>query len=579
MALAVTAGAMLLAGSAWADTPQVSVFPIDGSRLATRATQISFRGIAPSAIGPITVTGSISGAHTVLMVADSDGRGASFYPASPFTAGEVVTVKTGLSIVRATDGTFRFTIQRSYGAIPPPVQRSVAPRQVGDTQSFRSQPGLTPVSISVDRRDSGAGDVFLTPMHGPTEWGPMIIGPRGSLIWFDPMPGPYTVASNLQVQRYLGRPVLTFWEGYVNVNSGQGEDVILDRHYKQIATVKAGNGLSADLHEFTITPRGTALVTAYSLVHWDGSGVGRGNDMDVVNCTVQEIDIRTGNVLFQWDSLDHIGLRDSYLVPDKNPGVPYDYFHVNSVQQDSDGNLIISARNTWSVYKLNASTGSVMWKLGGKHSSFKMGPGTRTAYQHDALMHPNDVMSIFDDGGWPSHRVSRALFERLDTRTMTARLVHAYEHSPALDANVEGSVQELAHGDTFVGWGDAPYFSEFNRHGGEIFDGRLDSANASYRAYEFSWQGQPDTPPSLAVTRGRKGASTVYASWNGATQVVRWRVLAGSQPDRLRAVAVAPRRGFESVIDVRARAKYFAVQALDGSGHGLGTSATVKASL
>ncbi len=129
-----------------------------------------------------------------------------------------------------------------------------------------------------------------------------------------------------------------------------------------------------------------------------------------------------------------------------------------------------------------------------------------------------------------------------------------------------------------MGWGDAPYFSEFNRHGRQIFDGRLNSANASYRAYEFSWQGQPDTPPALAVTRGRKGASTVYASWNGATQVARWRVLAGSEPDRLRPVAAAPRRGFESVIDVRARGSYFAVQALDASGHRLGTSATVKAS-
>ena len=576
--LAVSIVPFMLAGTASPASAPVSVFPIAGSRLATRQTQISFRGIAPSALGSVSVTGSISGPHYGRVVADSDGRGASFYPRRPFTAGEVVTVRTGLNIVRGTGGTFRFTIERSWGAIPPPIQRAVAPRQRGDTQSFHSRPDLTPVSIDVDHRYPGAGDVFLTPMHGPTQWGPMIIGPRGSLIWFDPMPGPYTVASNLRIQRYLGQPVLTFWEGYVNVDSGQGVDVIFNRHYQQIATVRAGNGLMADLHEFTITARNTALITAYSLVHWDGTGVGRGKDMDVVDCTVQVVDIRTGNVLFQWDSLDHIGLRDSYLVPATNPGVPYDYFHVNSIQQDSDGNLIISARDTWTVYKINASTGSVMWTLGGKHSSFKMGPGTRTAYQHDAILHAGNVMSIFDDGGGPPvHPQSRAVFERLNTRTMTATLLRADDHTPALRANVEGSVEERPDGRTFVGWGDAPYFTEYNRHGRQIFDGRLRSANSSYRAYEFSWDGQPLTQPALAVQQRGRGVRIVYASWNGATDVASWRVLAGSAAGRLHPVGAGPRRGFESVIEVHSEARYFAVQALDSAGHRLAESAAVKA--
>ena len=434
------------------------------------------------------------------------------------------------------------------------------------------------MAVDVDQRYSGAGDVFLTPMRGPTQWGPMIIGPRGSLIWFDPMPGPTTVASNLRVQRFRGQPVLTFWRGYVNVNSGQGVDVILNRHYQQIATVRAGNGLMADLHEFTLTPRNTALITAYSLVHWDGTGIGQSKDMDVVNCTVQEIDIPTGNVLFQWDSLDHIGLRDSYVAPSTTPGIQYDYFHVNSIQQLSDGNLIISARGTWAEYEINASTGSVVWQLGGKHSSFKMGPGTQTAYQHDAILHAGNVMSIFDDGGGPLvHPQSRALFERLNTRTMTATLLRVDDHRPALQASVEGSVQERPGGRTFVGWGDAAYFSEYNRHGRQIFDGHMRSANSSYRAYEFAWDGQPLTKPALAVQRGAHGISTVYASWNGATDNSSWRVLAGPAANRLHRVGKGPRRGFESVIKVHTGASYFAVQALDSAGHVLAQSAAVKA--
>ena len=566
--------ALLFAPSALA-AGQVSVYPIPGSRLATIHTQISFRGVAPSAIGAITVTGSRSGAHPALMVPDSDGRGASFY-SKPFTAGEVVTVQTNLNIARARHGTFRFTVETPAAPIPPPDQRQVAPRARGDTQSFHSRPDLKPVAVKILHRYSGAQDVFLTPMHGPIQWGPMIIDRNGQVVWFDPLAGDTTVASDLQVQRYRGQSVLTWWQGFVNVAFGQGVDEIYDRHYHHLATVRAGNGLAADLHEFTITPQGTALVTAYSAVHWDGSGVRRGKDIDVLNCTVQEIDIRTGNVLFQWDSLDHIGLRDSYVGPPKSRYVDYDYFHVNSIQQDSDDNLIISARNTWAVYKIDRATGSVMWQLGGKHSSFKMGDGTRTAYQHDAFMYSGGLMTIFDDGASPKvHSESRAVLERINTKKRTATLVHAFDHSPKLLANAEGSVQRLRNGHTFVGWGKQPYFTEFDRRGRQIFDGRLVSGNASYRAYEFSWHGAPETSPAVALARSPDGISTVRASWNGATEVAAWRVLAGSTPNALAPATTARRHGFETMIDVHGEQPYFAVQALDASGHVLGRSRAV----
>ena len=370
--------------------------------------------------------------------------------------------------------------------------------------------------------------------------------------------------------------MLTFWQGDVPHPSGQGVDVILNRHYQRIATVHAGNGLMADLHEFTITPQGTAWITAYSLVHWDGTGVGRGKDINVLNCTVQEIDIPTGNVLFQWDSLDHIGLRDSYLAPATNPRVPYDYFHVNSVQPEPDGNLIVSARDTWTVYEINGSSGSVMWKLGGKHSSFRMGRGTRTAYQHDALMHSGGLLTIFDDGATPEvHSQSRAVLERINVRKRTATLVHEYDHRPKLLATYEGSVQRLANRHTFVGWGDAPYFTEFDRRGRQIFDGRLRGANSSYRAYEFSWEGEPTTVPDIAArTRGRD-STTVWASWNGATDVSRWRVLTGKSSKQLTRMATASRAGFETAIKVRGQRRYVAVQALASSGRVLAQSRTL----
>jgi hypothetical protein len=229
------------------------------------------------------------------------------------------------------------------------------------------------------------------------------------------------------------------------------------------------------------------------------------------------------------------------------------------------------------VYKIDRATGSVMWQLGGKHSSFKMGKGTRTAYQHDAIMYSGGLMTIFDDGASPKvHSQSRGVLERINTKKRTVTLVHEYDHSPKLLAGVEGSVQRLHNGHTFVGWGKQPYFTEFDRRGRQIFDGRLASANASYRAYELSWHGEPTTVPNVAARRSGKRDTTVWASWNGATEVSRWRVLAGKSTKGLSRVATAGRSAFETAIRVKSQHRYFAVQALDSRGRVLAESTPVK---
>ncbi len=570
---ALLAAAVLLLGAGVADAGQVAVYPIPGSRLATVHTEIAFRGIAVSKLGPISASGSRSGAHPGRIAPDSDGDGASFIPSTPFDPGETVTVRTFLHVLNGRGGSFRFKIETPDGSIYPPPSRYATPRVRGDVVRYRSQPGLSPSAIRITHQYSGAKDVFLTPMRGPLQFGPMIIDRFGHLVWFYPVPGPTDLASNFQVQRFEGQPVLTWWEGYVNFGVGQGRDVIFDRHYRPLALVSAGNGLNADLHEFTLTRRGTALITSYSLVRWNASSIGASKHQKVMNCTVQEIDIRTGRVLFQWDSLDHIPVKDTYEKRPPNGGRPFDYFHLNSVQRDFDGNLIISARNTWAVYKINYRTGAVMWELGGKHSSFKMGPGTSTAFQHHANVHSGALVTIFDDGATPQvHRQSRALLERLNVHKHTVTLVREFDHSPSLVTPFEGSVQLLPNGHVFVGWGAQPYFSEYDRRGHQIYDGRIVGGNSSYRAYEFNWNSQPDTTPALAVSPKGKGA-TVYASWNGATDVDSWQVLAGSSPTSLKLVATAKRDGFETAIRVGTREPYFAVRALSSGRRALATSA------
>ena len=568
--------------------PPVYVFPIPGSHFASPQTQIAFRGVPISQLGSITVTGSSSGVHTGTLESDSDGDGGSFIPnpSDTFAPGETVTVATGLNIDGSHNGTYQFQVAIPAGSVPL-AKRPQLPRVKGDVWYFQSQPDFFPAAVTITKPDPTAqGDIFVAPQIGPLQQGPEIIGPKGGLIWFDPVPT-NDAATDFRVQSYEGAPVLTWWQGNETTGVGTGEDIIMNSSYQVVKTISAANGLSADLHEFQLTGRDSALITAEYPVVVNASAVGASSTEVVLDSVVQEIDIPTGLVLFQWDSLDHVPLTAGYTKPPNRPkkkgapvkpnyaADPYDYFHVNSIGIDDDGNLLISGRNTWAVYKVNRDTAATMWTLGGKYSSFKFGKDASFAFQHDVRVRSagDALVSMFDDGAGPPyvHSQSRALELRLNVKDKTATVVGQHVNSPPLLSSFEGDDQEMSNGDDFVGWGQQPYFSQYNPQGKLIFEGRFVDDNISYRAYRFNWTGTPATPPSVAATR-RGGKMTVYASWNGATTVAKWRVFAGNSPDAMPAVATATKRGFETAIKAPAR-PYVAVQALDFKNHVLSRTA------
>jgi hypothetical protein len=527
----------------------------------------------------IRVVGSRSGLHAGGLEADSDGQGASFIPSTAFSPGETVTVTTSLDVRGAAGGTFRFMVARPAARLPYRMAQPVE-RVPGDVWRFESRPDLVPPAVKFLRRAAGAGsdDIFLTPQFGPLQNGPEILGPDGRLVWFNTVPWGDT-AANLQVQQYRGRSVLTWWQGYTDAGVGIGQDVIYDGSYSPVATLGGANGLKPDLHEFQITPRGSALITAYFPVVWNVSSGHRITHAVVFDSVVQEIDIPTGLVLFQWDSLDHVPLTDSYQpAPSRGSRNPFDYFHIDSIQLDDDGNLLISSRNTWAVYKLSHRTGAVLWTLGGKRSSFRMGPGTSFAFQHDVRSAaPDDkLIMLFDDGaGLPAvHKASRGVELALDIRRRTARLVAQWRHAPPLLAEFEGNVQQLPNGDHVVGWGQQPYFTDYGRGGRPILDARFVGDTSSYRAYRFPWTGAPAAPPAIVATNSTQ-ATTLFVSWNGATNVASWRVLAGGSAAAMQTVETVPDTSFETAIAIPT-ASYVAVQALDGNGQTLASSATVQ---
>ena len=330
----------------------------------------------------------------------------------------------------------------------------------------------------------------------------MIIDGRGRLVWYLPVPSGQ-VAENLQVQSYQGRPVLVWWRGRVppTLGVGFGQDEIYDSSYRRIATIKGGNGYHADLHDIQLTPQGSAFITAYTLVDADLSSLGGSRHGALQDAMVQEIDVPTGLVMFEWHAYGHVDLHDSYARISRS-GPPWDFFHINSISLDpwGDGNFIVSSRNTWAAYEIDHVTGGVLWRLGGRRSSFKMGAGTGTAYQHDVRWQADHTLTIFDNGAVPkAHTQSRVVRERIDFKHRTVSLVSRYVRVPGLLSGSQGNAQLLAGGSFFVGWGESPFFTEFNAAGQSLFDGRLPAPGQSYRAYRFPWSASPATAP---VDRG-----------------------------------------------------------------------------
>ncbi len=448
---------------------------------------------------------------------------------------------------------------------------------------FVSRPDLLPPPVEILASGAGQakGHILLAPFSFPSSppsteaSGPLIIDRTGQPLWFEPRTN--VTAIDLRVQRYRGAPVLTWWEGTVFGGYG-GTFVVADAAYNEITRIRAHNGYKADLHEILLTSRNTALITIYNEIRADLTSVGGAVDGRLVEGVVQEIDIATRRVLFEWHSIDHVVLDESFDLSVTQAG-NVDYFHLNSIGVDTDGHLLVSARNTSGVYKIHRRTGAVIWRLGGKRSDFTLGPGASFAFQHDARRHADGTITIFDNAaGSPTDRgiATRVLRLRLDTGSKTATLVRDYQAPELRTAWAMGNAQQVADGGLFVGWGTYPGFSEIGPDGNLRYDAHFVGTSVTYRARREPWVGRPATRPAIATHTFADGPTRVYASWNGATEVARWQVRAGSSVADLRPLRTVTRRGFETSIDLRSRPRYVAAVALDRQGAVLGMSKPVR---
>lgn len=400
-----------------------------------------------------------------------------------------------------------------------------------------------------DERCDDGGYYLLSPRGSMvSKPGPVIFDPRGNLVWTDDSFG---VVTDFKVQSYKGKDYLTFWSGTdgVKYRYGRGTYYMLDQSYAVFRTIHAvGEGLMGDLHDFKITDEETALMTVYLNTPADLSPIGGPTAGWILDSVIQEVDIETGALLFEWRASKHVDIRDSMLnfaleskSAGRDPQTSFDFFHINSVDKDENGNYVVSARHMHSIMCISAADPSkTLWVLGGTKNEFtdiSDGHATDFMWQHHARMHANNTITIFDNARSESieyvGEYSRGLLLQIDTTAWTVELLREYaDPKHRYRAQSQGSAQLFDDGKILLGYGFLPNLVEFAPDGRVLCDVRLAplvvssfGMVTSYRAFKSKrWVGKPKTSPSVFF---KPSEGRLFVSWLGATEVHRW-VLQGA---------------------------------------------------
>ncbi|KAI5923511.1 Arylsulfotransferase-domain-containing protein [Camillea tinctor] len=442
-------------------------------------------------------------------------------------------------------------------------------RLVAADWQYKSRSDLAPPKLNITipaAKDVEKGYLFIAPFagypdtpteqHGPRQAGPYIFRDDGDLVWDGY--GIYSIwSTNFQAGRWKGQDILFSFEGDHNAGYGHGHGHItfLDQHYETIRELRAGNHKLVDKHEFHIVNEETGLIQIYQPVARDLTAWGASPEQQwIVNAIIQELDIATGELLFEWASLDWI-TPDEAILP-INPGQAgsgynssdaWDYFHINSVDKDTAGNYLISARDACSVHKINGTDGSIIWKLNGKASSFKIPKDTEFCFQHHARFVSQyddvEIISLYDNsahgtehsGGSEVHTAptSSGKIIKLNTTSWEAELIQGFFPPDDLLSKSQGSTQLLPNGNVLVNWGSEGALTEYLPDGTPIFHAYVESDDLAlgvenYRAFRYNWTGLPNEEPAIVALES-EDRTAIYVSWNGDTETISWRFYAATE--------------------------------------------------
>jgi hypothetical protein len=410
-------------------------------------------------------------------------------------------------------------------------------------QQYTSTDLTSPQANVVQSDDSCDNGLVLLSIGGQSVpgSGPMILDMAGNLVWS--APGQYGEdTANTKIQSFQGHDYLTFWAGDKLQESGLGSYYMLNSSYNVVHTVSAvGEGLEGDLHEFKITEDGSALITVYerTSANLSSTNVVLPADQTIVDGILQDIDIATGELLFEWRASHHLS---NPALQKSSGGVvadgSFDYFHMNSIDKDSKGNYLVSLRHIHALVYIDGPTGEILWTLAkdvGDFEDLSEGEATGFQWQHDArwISEEDGIISLFDNGiahKHPDAAYSQGLIVQLDFVNWTATLLQSYTSTGLISSPSQGNVQLLEKADgpdhVFIGWGASAAFTEHSPNGDLLCETHFGASwlfyferVKSYRAFKtFDWRATPTAWDPEAQIED----DNIYVSWNGATEVAYW---------------------------------------------------------
>ena len=377
-------------------------------------------------------------------------------------------------------------------------------------------------------------------------------------------------------------------DGYV-----RGYGVVMDDTFTTITSVKSGGGMANfDEHEFKVVDDGkNVLMTLYNPEHYDMTDwditTGQGW---IMNCCFQKLELVTNRLLFEWCALDHTEITETTVAPSStevsgtglNPTLPWDWFHINAVDQNADGDYLVSARHVSTVYKISGQDGHVIWRLGGKMSDFSFPAGLNFSFQHDARWREENatttILSLFDNGSNGYNQTSRystSMILKLDHTDNTVALLRSYVAPLKLVSASQGNMQLLGTNsdwttaNTFFGWGNNAYISEYTNDGTMVMQGHFATIGSmNYQAFKYNITTNPTDAPALYTYAHNESTGTVYyMSWNGATKVRLWRMYgAEDRNGPWSVVDTVNRNGFETTFAAPTFYAWGMVESIDGEG-------------
>ena len=543
-------------GAAPPAPPDLYLSPSPAARHISPATSLAIREGDPFDLSllrqdMISVTGSHSGPHPGVVVLSDDHLTLLFYPDQPFDYDETVTVSIdGVTTARGNpipSTRYQFhTLQRSVDdvTLPPVYAEFGRPSPyTTDAALYVTHPEFTSVMpITVTSPAAGVDDGFLF-MTGLTYQSMLMVDDHGEPLFIKEVPDGLTV-TDFKRQDVDGTPYLSYHQG-LSSNLGWSDGVfhVMDESYNVVDTWTIGNGYGADLHEFLLLDNGHALMASYSPVPADLRPFGGPADGIVIDAVIQEQD-SDKNVVFEWHATQHIPLTDSL---EDLSASPVDYVHINAIDVDNDGNLLVSNRNTNSVIKISRQTGQVMWIMGGRRNQFRFTNDTGFSRQHDIRRLPGGHMTLFDNGNDRFPPRSRAVEYAVNEVLRLATRVWQYPEGDSHFAPYMGNVQRLNNGNTLIGWGAVPGATEVRPDSSRALE--LELGGSPYRVFRFPWNGAPAELPRAAVAEaGGNGHVNVYASWNGATNIDEYEVYAGTTSQEMSLLSTVDRSGFETAV-------------------------------